>query len=333
MRKTSSCALLILPALVASCGGGSSTTIDSAPVTQIDAPVSPAIDATPGTPDAASNACTTYTATTIAAMRQQPATGCYEFDNVVTIGVTPSTHSPSLFVQDAAGGDFSAIKTRCSSTSTAHPCTVAATVAALPNGHSVTVKGTYIKTAATTFEEFFIDSITDNGSATAPAAATATLAQVARSSTSANLRFQRVTVTIGNADTLNMYDWTPSEFASSTATACPFQFGFGMIPKSVSGVTDGAACTNNTTQPTGQAAPNAAEILIGTDFFTGFSLSSDCRCAGHFSDMEPASTSTLSGTLSGLLEFEVPFGTSNGYYYIAPQQAADAAITNTIAGM
>jgi hypothetical protein len=279
-----------------------------------------------------SDACTSYTTTTIATMRQGTHTGCYEFDNVVTIGTTPSTKSPELFVQDAAGGDFSAMMTKCSSTSTSHPCSVAATVVALPDGHSVTVKGTYIKTAATTFEEFFIDSVTDNGAATAPAPATATLAQIERGGTATNLRFQHVTVAIGANDTLNMYDWTPVEFTDTSATACPYQFGFGMLPKSATG-TATPACSSGTAQPAGQATPSANEVLFGTDFYKTFEVSSDCRCAKTFVDMVPSATSTLGGTIGGLLVFDVPFGGSVGYYYLDPKVMTDAPITNLVAGM
>jgi hypothetical protein len=284
------------------------------------------------TTDANPDLCTSYTTSTIASMRQGTVTGCFELDNVVTLGTTPSTKSPQVFVQDAGGGDFSALLTKCSSTSTTHPCAVAATVAGLADGHSVTLKGTYIKTHSTTFEEFFIDSVTDNGAGTAPASATATLAQIERGGTAANLRFQHVTVTISATDTLQMYDWTPSEFADSAATACPFQFGFGMIPKSVT-ATKGAACTNATSQPPGQLSPNPAEVLIGTDFFDGFTVSSDCQCAKKFSDTEPVAASTLVGTVSGLLVFDVPFGGTVGYYFLDPKTLTEAPISGTVAGM
>lgn len=315
--------LLLIGLLVAGCRGDDSSTPQDGHST-IDSPAQ--------TGDGGSG-CASYTDTSIAAMRMGTATGCYKLTNVVTLGVTPSTTTPRLFVQDAAGGDFSALETRCSSTSTAHPCTVAAMVKVIPDGHSVTVTGTYIKTAATTFEEFFIDSVVDNGAGTPPPAATATLAQIERGGTATNLRFQRITITIGSADMLHMYDWTPSEFTNTSATACPYQFGFGMLPTSVTGTTAEPACTSGTAQPAGQVSPNAHEVLIGTDFFKGFTVSSDCRCAKTFTDMEPSATSTLSGTIGGLLAFDVPFGTSAGYYYLDPKSATDAPITNLVAGM
>lgn len=314
--------------LVVGCGGGGGSTPVDSKLTD-----GPALVDSSSNTDAATACSLGYTSSSIASMRMGTMTGCFALTNVVTLGVTPSMKSPRLFVQDAAGGDFSAIMMRCSSTSTAHPCTVAATVAALADGHKVTIQGTYIKSASTMFEEFFIDTVTDNGAGAAPAPAPATLAQIERSSTAANLRFQRVTVTVGAADTLKMYDWTPSELANTTATACSYQFGFGMIPKSVAGAAPGLACTSGTAQPTGVAMPSPSEVLIGTDFFKSFTTSSDCRCAKMFMDMEPAATSTLGGTIGGLLVFDVPFGGTAGYTYLAPKTVADAPITATIAGM
>ena len=164
-----------------------------------------------------------------------------------------------------------------------------------------------------------------------PAPATATVAQISRGGTAANLRFQRVTVQLGTP--LVMYDWTPSEFTNTTATACTYQYGFGMIPMGTSGATAGAACTTGTTQPTGITSPNAAEVLIGTDFYKGYTLSSDCRCAKMYNDMEPAATSKLTGTIGGILVFDVPFQATTGYYYLAPKAVTDAPLTNTVAGM
>ncbi len=277
-----------------------------------------------------SNACTSYTKTSIASMRQAKS-GCMELDNMVSLGVTPSTKSPRLFVQDSAGGDFSAIMVKCSTTSTSHPCTVASTVANIANAHSVTIQGTYIKSGSTGFEEFFVDSITDNGAGTAPAVATATLADIQRNSTSKNLAFQKVTVTL--ATPLVMYDWTPAEFVFSGATACPYMFGWGMIPMGTAGATAGMACQNGTSQPAGQTTPNAAEVLIGTDFYSGFTLSGDCRCAKKFTNQEPSSTSQITTSITGLLVQDSVFGSTSLYYYVAPQANTDAVVTNTVAGM
>ena len=297
-------------------------------------------DAPPGTPDADNgtdgqmgNGCMdVYIPSAISAMRQGTMSGCFELDNVVSIALSPSTKSPTLYVQDAGGGTFSAMRTHCSSTSTAHPCTVAAQVAAIADAHSVTVKGLYTKSKTSGYEQFYIDSISDNGTGTMPAPATATVADIARGGTNKGLVFQRVTVNVSASDPLQMYDWTPSEFANATATACPYQFGFGMIPKSAN-ATATAACTSGTAQPAGQSTPNAAEVLIGTDFYKGFTVSSDCRCAKTFSDTEPASASKLSGTIGGVLVFDVPFGSNAGYNYLAPKSLTDAPISGTVPGM
>ena len=290
-------------------------------------------DAPPGTPDAATAGCAgVYTTSSIASMRMGTVSGCFEMDNVVSIGTTPSKASPKLFVQDAGGGAYSAMMTSCSSTSTAHPCTVSATVAAIATGRSVTIQGTYIKSKSSGYESFYIDTITDNGAATPPTAANATIQDISRSGTNKGLAFQRVTAPIAANDPLVMYDWTPTEFVYTGATKCPYQFGFGMIPKSAA-ATATMACTNATSQPMGQTTPNAAEILIGTDFYKGFTVSSDCQCAKTFTDTEPAAGSQIKTSISGILIFDVPFGASAGYYYIAPQSNTDAAITGTVPGM
>jgi hypothetical protein len=326
--KTNQLGILLCGAVTllgAACGRNSSSNPDAPK--QPDGNGNP--DAPPGTPDAPVAGCAgTYTTSSIAAMRQGTVSGCFEMDNVVSIALTPSTKSPKLYVQDAGGGMFSAMITSCSSTSTTHPCTIATQVAATPLGHSVTVQGTYIKSKTSGYEAFYIDTITDNGAGTAPAVATATLTDISRGGTNHGLAFQKVTATISGADPLVMYDWTPTEFVYTGATKCPYQFGFGMIPKSAN-QTATMACTNATSQPAGQTTPNSAEILIGTDFYNGFTVSSDCRCAAMFTDKEPTGTSQLKGSITGMLVFSVPFGATAGYFYIAPTSATDAAISNT----
>ena len=263
---------------------------------------------------------------------RQGAPGCYELDNVVSLAVTPSTKSPKLFVQDAGGGDYSAMRTSCSSTSTAHPCSVAAQVAAIADAHSVTIKGTYIKLRSSGYESFYIDRSPTTAPAPCRRPATATLDRHLARRDQQALAFQQVTATIPGNDPLVMYDWTPAEFVYSGATKCPYQFGFGMIPKSAK-ATATAACASGTAQPAGQTTPAAAEVLIGTDFYKGFTVSSDCQCAKTFMDTEPSATSQITGSITGLLVFDVPFGSSTGYYYIAPKTNADASVTATVAGM
>jgi hypothetical protein len=283
--------------------------------------------------DMASRACTTYATSTIANMRQA-ASGCYELDSVVTLAVTPSgtnTRSVSVHVQDVAGGDYSAIKLSCSSSSTAHPCMVLATVKSVLAGRSVTVQGTFIKSSAAKggFEAFYIDNITDNGAGTAPAPAALVAADVERStamsSTGKSMSaywFQMFSANI--TDKWVMFDWSAPEFKrTGTSTACPQWFGFGMIPSSA-GVTAGAAC-NGTTQPAGQTAVNAKEILVSTDYSSGFKYSTDCACAAMYGDPIPTAGQGVTGNITALLDYDVPIGQTTGYQYIAP--LANASFT------
>ncbi len=275
----------------------------------------------------ADGACLTYGDASVATMRQGKS-GCYRLSNVISIGLTPSSKSPTLFVQDGNGGAYSAVQTKCSSTSTAHPCTVAADVHSIAVGHSVTLQGTYIK-AMGGFEEFYIDTVSDNGAATTtPNALTLGIADVAKGSTQTAAWFQRVSVTLASADTLLPYSLSPPELQSTyngvPSTSCPYWYGFSLIPKSAK-VTAGALCSG-TTQPSA-AASKAAEILIGTDFYDGFTASSDCACASKYGDKLVTSTSTLSGKLQGILIFDSPIG-GTGYQYVAPQADTDAPISN-----
>jgi hypothetical protein len=304
------------------------------------------VDLTPGPGDMAVGggggdmAMKSYMMSSIAGMRQG-SPGDYQLTNVVQLGRTPSKASPRIFVQDAGGGDFSAMMVKCSSTSMTHPCSAAtlAAAVAIADGHSVTIQGTYIRSSSTKFEEFFIDTITDNGAGTAPAPSTVALTDIQRGGTSAKYYFQKVTTTLTTP--WIMYDWTPTEFVYTGATKCPYQFGWGMVPMGTAGVTPGMSCgTSGSTQPASPTGtPPSSEILIGTDFYSGFTVSSDCRCAKMFTDTVPngppnaAAASTMpAGAVSGLLVFDVPYMGTTGYTYIAPQTNTDAPITNTVAG-
>jgi hypothetical protein len=245
---------------------------------------------------ASSNACAVYTNTSIATMRQNGTAQCAALDGVVAIALHASTASPRLYVQDAAGGDYSAIDVHCSATSTAHPCTNQALVNAIAVGHAVAIHGQYTKSMSSGVDILYLDSISDKGVAgSTPAPLALVPADVARGALNAARWYQRVIVTITGS--LVMYDWTPAEFVyASTAVNChpPFQFGFGMIPSSVTPSSPaGMACSGTTAQPTGVTTPDSNEIL------------------------------------NGLLLYDTVFGTTGmGYQYVAPQSAGDAAITN-----
>jgi hypothetical protein len=272
--------------------------------------------------DMAGNGCQgIYSKSTIAAMRQN-ASGCYELDNVVTIATTPTSatgKSVNIYAQDSAGGPYSAEHFGCSSSSTSHPCAAFTTAKSILVGRSVTITGLFIKSAASKggFEEFYIDSIADNAAATAPAATAVTLAAIERGGNMPADWFQMVTTTIAAGDKLQMYDWTPPEF-TGTGT-CP-QYGFGMLPASVTGTATAACPASGTAQPAGQAAVNASEVLVGTDFYDGFLYTSDCACgpAMYPTAKLMATTTTVMGAITVLLNYDVPYGSTTGYQFIDP---------------
>jgi hypothetical protein len=285
------------------------------------------IDLSPGPGDMAMKS---YTSSTIAAMRQAGKKGDFSLENVVAIALTPSKASPKLFVQDGAGGDFTAIETLCSSSSMTHHCSVAATIAGIPIGHVVTIKGSYDKFPAGD-EPFYVDDIVDSGNAAAtiPAPLTLTVADVQRGAKSAAKWFQKATVT--PTEDLVMYDWSPADLVYTGSwpgcSTAPDVFGFGMTPTSAA-TTAGASCSTKTMQPTGQAMSLDNEILIGTDFYKDFLVSSDCQCAGGHKVKVPSSTTTWpSGkAMTGVLIFNVQ--DKIGFQFFSPTEAG--ALTNTV---
>jgi hypothetical protein len=283
------------------------------------------------------NTCTTYTPSSIATMRKAATSGCFELDNVVTLAATyvgSTTKSVTFHVQDSGGGDYSAVQLLCSSTSTSHPCTAFSNAKNILVGRQVTVQGTYIKSSATKggYEAFEIDSISDSGSGTAPSPAPLAEADLERGATMsaggkpmAAYWFQIVSANV--TDKLVMFDWSPPEFArSGGGTTCPLWFGFGMIPASA-GASAGQSCNGGTTQPMGQTTVNPKEVLISTDYFTGFNYTTDCACNTH-SDPEPTSGQGTTGAIKAILDYDVPYGSTTGYQYLAPLMAADFTIKN-----
>ncbi|MEO9195155.1 MAG: hypothetical protein ABI445_16010 [Polyangia bacterium] len=329
----------VLPLCIAvtGCGGGS-TVQKASPdfATQsTDMAITPTDDmASASTADMGQAGCGgVYMKSTIAAMRQG-APGCYELDGVVTLAVTPTTStskSVTFYVQDAAGGDYSAVRASCSSTSMSHPCPAFPMVKASSSARTVTLTGTYIRSGASKggYEQFYPDAFTDTAAGTLPTPIALAETDLERGTTTASTGkpiaayyFQLFTTTI--ADKLLMYDWTASEFTSASATAKCKQFGFGMIPTSAA-ATAGAACTG-TTQPAGQATVNPKEVLIGTDFYSGFKTTTDCVCGPKYMDPVPTAGQGTSGSVTGLLSYDVPYGTTTGYLYVAPLLGASFPI-------
>ncbi len=336
---------LVAGLFAAGCGGGaalapidlSSSSHDMALSTQ-NSPVDMAMAVTGGGGDMAMAAagCTSYPSSTIATMRQAAKSGCFELDNVITLAATyvgSSSTSVTLHVQDALGGDYSAVQLSCSESSTTHPCTAFSTAKGILTGRKVTVQGLYLKSSAAKggYETFEIDSIADAGSGTAPSPAPLQEADLERSSTMstggkpmAAYWFQVVSANL--TDKLLMFDWSPPEFArGGTSTSCPQWFGFGMIPTSA-GATAGAACSG-TTQPAGQTTVNPKEVLIGTAYFTGFTYTCDCAC-NTYTPPDPAPTAGqgTSGAIKAILDYDVVYGQTTGYQYLSPLTNANFTI-------
>jgi hypothetical protein len=282
----------------------------------------------------------TYTvAGSIAAVRTGAGHGFYEVDDVVAIVRTPSSKSPKLIVQDEAGGKYSAIQLTCSGSSMTHPCSVQTTVTTLTLGHKVTIKGEYFKSGADKggAETFYLASITDNGTmGTPPAALTMDQTAIARATDttvqdwSASF-WQKVTVT--PTEDLVMYDWTPSDLKfTGTWSGCstaPFVFGFGMIPTSAN-ATATAACTSKTAAAPSQTTSDGKEVLIGTDYYKDFKVSSDCQCAQAPTQVPGATTKWPSGmAMTGILGYDVPSGSMVGHKYFSPTEAG--VLTNLVA--
>jgi hypothetical protein len=268
-----------------------------------------------------------YQHATVKQMRQG-ASGDFVLTGVVSIGLTPSMSAPRLFFQDAGGGDFSAMVGKCSLGSPSRPCpqSTLTTILSIADGHTLSINGTYVK-ATNGFEQFYIDTVTDNGVGTMPAATVAQLGDIARNANTAKWWFQRVTVDLG-AGLLKMYDFSPIEmkYSSPTGAVCPAYFGWGMVPSTSSDVVGGAC--NATTQPptavTGTAPSD--EVIIGTDFYRSFTYSADCACAGGAQATLATGASTFTGVIGGILIGDSVYQGTTLYQYLAPKSTSDAPL-------
>jgi hypothetical protein len=269
-------------------------------------------------------ACATFNDTTIAAMRGAAKSGCYRLGMmapVVVLAQNASSKTGTLVVQDVAGGDNSALLVSCK-TSGMPPCTVLSSIASLTPGAQVNVLGLYIKPGTTGFEVMYLDDqpVAPNGTATPPAPLTVALADVANGATTLGRPkyFQKVDVTIPAGTTVNAYDWAPAPFKPTNWSACtslPYTFGFGLIPSSSSGAaTPGPACTMGM-MPMPAPNPSADEILISTNFYKSFPLSSDCQCTKTAADLLTAGKTFTK--LSGILNVDT------GHLQIEPTASTD----------
>jgi hypothetical protein len=258
-------------------------------------------------------------------MRTGAMNGTFALDGVQVLGVTPSTKSPQLIVQDQGGGDYSAIDTVCSSTSAQFPCSVATQVAAIPVGNAVALTGSFVTMAATQFERFYITSVTDQGPVGTPTALPLALTDVGATNNNPANWYQLVNVAL--SEPLVVYDLSPPAAARAGAVSCPYLFGWAMVPQSqLAGASVQACPAGNASQPA-STGTNPAEILVETDFYRTFQVTSDCRCAMQFMDKLVTPQSTITGAIQGILMHDAPpGGTPN--VYLAPQSATDAPLTN-----
>ena len=289
----------------------------------VPVPVEAGVGCATPTPGATAT-CTAYASKSIADMRAAPVRGCFELPHVGLVARTDSASEPRLYVQDANGGDFSAILAKCSSAAQ-HKCApaVAAKLKTLVDtsatGAQITLRGFYEYGSVTGFEELYIEDILDEcATLPRPAPIALTVADVTRDARSKAKWFRRATINIGPQDPLVMYDFSPPELALAQPQ-CPNWEGFAMIPQSA-GVAAATGCAG-ATNPAGRAA-EAREVLFGRQFFNQFLFSSDCGCAGTKQKLMTA-TNTVSGTVTGYLLLEQDKGSTKPYQLFEP--AADKA--------
>jgi hypothetical protein len=294
-----------------------------------------------GSTDMAGPKCSSgFVDTTIAAMRAAGTAGCFRVGMnapVVTLAAQGSNSSSRAFLQDEAGGDFSAIKADCtmsmSATKAGVACSVNNAVKAMTVGNRVTVSGFYIKFNMSNDENFNILTVApvDGGAGTKPANLTKTLTDVKWKTGTIepkdHFKFADITVPMGT--TLKPYEWGPLIETNTSATcSAPYVFAFGLIPStSPDANMPGAECVGNSSMtprsltPAALTTPSADEILISTLLYQNFKYTSDCKCGFSTSTFLQASDSFTQ--LSGFL---IPNASSNGmtkWLTIAPSANAD----------
>jgi hypothetical protein len=263
----------------------------------------------------------TYAKSSIAGMRTGAKPGTYELDDVVVVGVSSSPSKPELYVTDPTQPDFGAMQIHCYSTGT-HICSLVAMVKTLGRGTSVTLQGTYIRSGkdATLFEEFYLDNLTVGATGNALNPVTVAAADISKSVRTPAKWFQYVTL----AASLQVYDLSPSEAVFVGAKACPYQLGFALIDASKSPAA--AACaTGNVQPPVMTTAPDASEVLIKTDFYSTFKVSSDCKCNAMYPGNTQVAPAMKTSALSGILITDSVYNSNPEVYYqyIAPVLSTD----------
>jgi hypothetical protein len=273
-----------------------------------------------------STQCSSYLQTTIAEMRRANGSGCFELAHVVVVARTPSAKTPRVYVQDPAGGPYTAIRAKCDASPThACPSQTASGVQALIDGAQVTLRGYYLQGSLSGFEELYLDDVQDEQRlALVPSSPTLGLEALARDAHSAANWFQLVTAQVPAEDPLVMYDFSPRELRR--IDGCPAQSGFGVIPRSAAPGQGVLGCTG-TSNPEPVSEPSASEVLIGREFFKEFFASTDCACAAQSKQHLLDASGALSGPIRGLLIPEIAPGTSALYQVFHPTSKSDFAIS------
>jgi hypothetical protein len=272
-----------------------------------------------------STQCSSYLQTSVAEMRQATGSGCFELERVVVTARTPSTSTPRVYVQDLRGGPYSAIRAKCDASAT-HACPeqTARNVESLLDGSEVTIRGYYLQGSLSGFEEIYLDDVRDEQTlAAVPTPAKVSLTDMSRDGRARSQWFQIVQAEISPQDPLVMYDFSPAEFARGGT--CPSWGGFALISASLAatGTADGCSSNGN---PIGLAKPDGREVLIGREFYKEFFASTDCSCAAASKQHLLSTSSTVVGSISGILTPEIKAGSSSIYQVFHPLSKADFPI-------
>ena len=267
-----------------------------------------------------------YPATSIVALRQAKAAGCFELSHVGLVARTDSPSEPRMYVQDPGGTDTSAILAKCTPTAT-HAC-AAAVKAKIPmlldtltDGAQLSLRGYYQIGAVTGFEEFYVEDIIDEcKTVPRPAPISLTVAELTRDARTPAKWFRRAMVNIPANDPLVVYDFSPPELLLGLPQ-CPDYAGFAMISRSA-GSAAPAACVGNTNPPS-VAAADPMEVLVGRQFFNQFLFGADCTCAGTTNLKIVKPTGAVSGSVLGYLILEQKKASKTAFQVFEP--AADRA--------
>jgi hypothetical protein len=270
---------------------------------------------------AVSTQCDSYLRTSVAEMRQATGSGCFELERVVVAARTPSSSVPRVYVQDKAGGPYSAIRAKCDGSPThACPAETARQVESLIDGSEVTIRGYYLQGSVSGFEELYLDDVRDEQRLVAiPIPARVSLTELSRDERARAHWFQVVDGEVPTQDPLVMYDFSPPEFARTGS--CPTRSGFAVIAASIAPSASASDCTS-ASGSTGVGPTDGRELLIGREFYKEFFASTDCACAAASKQHLLSATSTLTGPIHGVLTPELKLGTSQIFQVFHPLSKA-----------